>query len=257
MTHVDVRYERHESTVKIVLDRPPLNILDLPTIGALHAAIDQAATIADALHAVVITSDLAKAFSAGVAVQDHERDQVAAMLEAFHGALVALDALPAVTLAAVRGHCLGGGMELASACDLVLASDDARFGQPEIKLGCFPPFAAARYPARIGPGATADLLLTGRTVDASEAKALGFIDRLVASEDFDNELEALLAELRAQSVPVLQITKRAIRAGRGLDAPAALAETERLYLDELTCLHDMEEGVRAFFDKRPPRWRHG
>ena len=115
-----------------------------------------------------------RAFSAGVAVQDHTPDRVGPMLDSLHGTIRRLRDLNAVTLAAVHGHCLGGGMELAMACDMVIASDDARFAQPEIELGCFPPVASALFPSRIGAGLTLDLALTGRILTSEEAESLGW-----------------------------------------------------------------------------------
>jgi cyclohexa-1,5-dienecarbonyl-CoA hydratase len=178
------------------------------------------------------------------------------MLARFHGALMKLHQLDAVTVAAVDGHCLGGGMELAAVCDLVLASERSRFGQPEIRLGCYPPLAAALYPSLLGPALTADLLLTGRTLDCAEAERLGFVARRVADDGFEPALETLVAELLEKSGAVLRLTKKAIRAGRGNRFQKALGECEHVYLQELAATSDMEEGVRAFLEKRPPTWRH-
>ncbi len=251
-----VRIERSAGArvATIVLDRPPLNILDLETIERLDAAL---ASLADPdLQLVLVRGAGARAFSAGVAVQDHTADRIAAMLAGLHGAVRRLDALPAVTIAAIHGHCLGGGMELALACDLVLAADDARFGQPEIELGCFPPVAAALYPRRLGAARTLELLLTGRTLSAAEAEALGLVAWRCAAGDLDAGIARVTAELTAKSAVVMQLTKRAVRAGRDLGFPASLAETERIYLDELAGTADMEEGLAAFLAKRPPVWRH-
>ncbi|HXU45992.1 MAG TPA: enoyl-CoA hydratase-related protein, partial [Thermoanaerobaculia bacterium] len=167
--------------------------------------------------------------------------------------LIDLDAL---TIAVVSGHCLGGGMEVATACDLVLAADDARFGLPEIKLGCYPPVAAALYPQRLGLGRTLDLLLTGRNLDCEEAERLGLVHWRVPAADLDSKLAALLEPLLAGSCPVARLAKRAARAGRDLPFHAALDAAERLYLDELCRTEDMGEGIQAFLDKRPPVWKH-
>jgi cyclohexa-1,5-dienecarbonyl-CoA hydratase len=220
--------------------------------------LDEAlATLDDpALQPVFLRGAGPRAFSAGVAVQDHTPETIDRMLAGLHGAIRRLDALPAVTIAAVQGHCLGGGMELALACDLVLATDDARFGQPEIELGCFPPVAAALYPRRIGAGRTLELLLTGRTLSASEAEALGLVTWRVAEGGLDLGLARVTAELTAKSAAVTRLVKRAVRAGRDHGFPASLAETERLYLGDLARTEDMEEGLAAFLAKRPPVWRH-
>jgi cyclohexa-1,5-dienecarbonyl-CoA hydratase len=245
--------DRDGRTATITIDRPPLNILDIPTIQRLGEAIAELDTDKD-LQLVVIRGAGDRAFSAGVAVQDHTPELVGPMLEGLHGAIRKLRDLSAVTVAAVKGHCLGGGMELALACDLVIATEDARFGQPEIELGCYPPVAAALYPSLIGPGRTLDLLLTGRTLTCEEAERMGLIARRVSS--LDEGIEKLSSEILAKSAAVVRLTKKAVRAGRDRGFSEALAESERLYLDELCPTADMAEGVAAFLEKRRPVWKH-
>jgi cyclohexa-1,5-dienecarbonyl-CoA hydratase len=242
--------DRDGRTATITLNRPPLNILDIPTIARLGEAVSEL----EGLQLVVVRGAGGRAFSAGVAVQDHTPDLVGPMLESLHGAIRKLRDLSAVTVAAVQGHCLGGGMELALACDLVIATEDARFGQPEIELGCYPPVAAALYPALIGPGRTLDLLLTGRTLTCEEAERMGLVARRVPS--LDEGLAKLSAEILAKSAAVVRLTKKAVRAGRDRGFTEALAESERLYLDELCPTADMAEGIAAFLEKRRPVWKH-
>jgi len=237
----------------LVLDRPPLNILDLETIARLDEALS---SLDPDLQLLFLRGAGPRGFSAGVAVQDHTPDRIARALAGLHGAIRRLDALPAVTVAAVHGHCLGGGMELALACDLVLATDDARFGQPEIDLGCFPPVAAALYPKLLGASRTLELLLTGRTMTCAEAESLGLVTWRVAEGGLDLGIARVIADLTAKSAAVTRLAKRAVRAGRDRSVPEALAETERLYLDDLVRSEDMHEGLAAFLEKRPPAWRH-
>ncbi|HEV7503610.1 MAG TPA: enoyl-CoA hydratase/isomerase family protein [Thermoanaerobaculia bacterium] len=242
-------------TATITLNRPPLNILDIPTIALLGETVAGLAADPD-LQIVVVRGTGDRAFSAGVAVQDHTPDKVVAMLETLHAAIRRLRDLDAITVAAVHGHCLGGGMELALACDLVIADDDARFGQPEIELGCFAPVAAVLLPPRLGAGRTLDLLLTGRTLDSEEAERLGLITRRVPMASLDATVAALVAGITARSGPVTRLTKKAVRAGRDLPFSEALTESERIYKEELLPLEDLEEGVAAFLEKRRPVWRH-
>ena len=253
MAGVSLEVEGRTATLR--LDRPPLNILDLTTLEELRDAVERVAS-QEELQVLIVTGRGDRAFSAGVAVEDHTPDKITKMLELFHGALVAILELEAVTIAAVDGHCLGGGLELAAACDLVVATERSRFGQPEIKLGCYPPFAAALYPERIGPGPTLDLLVTGRTVEAEEARRLGLVHRLAAAGELESAVAELTDAILAHSGPVVRITKRAVRAGTGLRFPEALRESERLYLEELAQTADMREGIEAFLAKREPRWRH-
>lgn len=243
-----------DGRVRLTLDRPPLNILDLATLGELRRRLDELA--ADPPRVLVIAAAGERSFSAGVAVQDHTREQIGPMLETFHGALAVLRRLPSVSIAAVHGLCLGGGLELAAACDLIVAADGARFGQPEIELACFPPYAAALYPRWLGPQRAADLLLTGRRLSAAEAERWGLIARRVPDGELDAAVDRLADELAAKSGAALAVTRRALAAGAAAPFEDALAATERLYLEDLAATDDMDEGVAAFLDKRPPRWRH-
>jgi cyclohexa-1,5-dienecarbonyl-CoA hydratase len=248
-----IQVERSERAATLTVDRPPLNILDLAALDALRDALTDLA--ADDTVQLLVVRGAGRAFSAGVAVQDHTPDRIEGMLESFHGGLRALRDFPAPTLAVVHGHCLGGGMELAAACDLRFAATTSRFGQPEIELGCYPPWAAAQYPELLGPGVTADLLLTGRVLDAAEARSLGFVDRLVEPEALDAAVAEFRAQVTSKSRPVTRLAIAAIRARRDRPFAAALAESERIYTRELARTHDMKEGLAAFLAKRPPEWK--
>lgn len=242
----------------LTVDRPPLNILDLATLDELGAALEELAALPrnEAPRVLLVRGGGERAFSAGVAVEDHTPERIGPMLERFHGALRSLRALPTVSVAVVRGHCLGGGMELAAACDLVVAGEGARFGQPEVDLGCYPPYAAALYPALLGERRTLDLLLTGRTLDAAEAERIGFASRVVPDGELDDAASELAAGLAAKSGAVTRLIRRAVRAGDGHRFERALAECERIYLEDLAATDDMREGIDAFLEKRSPDWRH-
>lgn len=239
----------------LTLDRPPLNILDLEMLGALDEALGTLERESD-LVAVFLRGAGERAFSAGVSIEDHTAERIPAMLSGLHGAIRRLRTLPALSVAAVHGHCLGGGMELALSCDLVIAEAGAVFGQPEIDLACFPPVAAALYPQRIGPARTLDLLTTGRRLTAAEAESWGLVSRVVPSGGLAEAMAALTAEWSGKSAPVVRLTKRAVSIGRDQPFDDALEATENLYLADLRSLEDMAEGVAAFLAKRPPVWRH-
>lgn len=250
---VTVLLERDGRAATLTLDRPPLNILDLATIAELAGHME---SLKESPPQVLWLRARGKAFSAGVAVEDHTEDKVGEMLSGLHGAILDLMSLPSICVAVVDGHCLGGGMELAAACDMVLATEGSTFGQPEIHLGCFPPVAAALYPARFGSGRTFELLLTGRTFDAEEAERLGFVTWRVARDELEAQVDELNERLLSTSAAVTPLLKRAVRIGGALPAAGALAESERIYLEELTETEDMNEGVAAFLEKRPPTWKH-
>jgi cyclohexa-1,5-dienecarbonyl-CoA hydratase len=246
-----VRFEDKDGARWITLDRPPVNVLDVAAIEALAAALAPLTDRRD-LKAVVLRSAIPRTFSAGVDVRDHTRERVTTMLAAFHGVFRQLDALAQATIAAVDGTCLGGGCELAAFCDVTLATPRSVFGQPEIDVGCFPPVASVVLP-RIAPRAAAELILTGAPIGAGEAARVGLISRVV--EDLDAETRRLVRLLAGKSAAVLALTRRALRdGGRGPFADA-LTRVERLYVDALVPTEDMEEGVRAFMEKRPPKWK--
>ena len=160
-----------------------------------------------------------------------------------------------VSVAAVRGLALGGGMELALCCDIVVATEDAQFGQPEIRVGSFPPIAAALLPGLVGRHHAADIVLTGRRISALEALALGLVSRLATPSEFNSELLRVVAQLGENSGPVMKQAVRALRGARASGFSDALATTEKIYLNDLLPLDDAREGVEAFLEKRKPRWQ--
>lgn len=251
---MSVRLERDARLARLIVDRPPLNILDLATLEELEAQVE--ALAADPPQLVVVRGAGERAFSAGVAVEDHTGERIAPTLAAFHGAIRKLRRLPSITLAVVTGHCLGGGMELALACDLVLAAETARFGQPEIKLGCFPPVAAALYPYKLGRARTLELLLTGRALTCEEADELGLVTWRVEPAALEAKLDEVAGTLLSQSAAASALTKRAAGGPTDEEFERALAEAERIYLEELASTDDMNEGIAAFLEKRPPTWKH-
>jgi len=225
---------------RIILSRPPLNILDLAHLDELVRCVMDAQ---DAAILVLQAGEGCRCFSAGNAIQDHVPDRAPEMLMRFHRAIRALLESPAVTVADVRGDALGGGCELVTACDLVYATPESRFGQPEIKVGCYPPAAAALLPRRVGWTRAMEMITTGRLLDADEAVEFGLVTRVSASG-----ADEALATLLEQSPAVLRLAKRAMRS-------ADFDEAERIYRDELLRLPDCTEGVLAFLEKRPPRWQ--
>ncbi len=238
-------------TVWITLDRPPLNILDTTMMRALDGAIEQALPHSDFL---VFQGAGQKGFSAGAEVADHVPERVGEMLQAFHAVFRRLARADCITIAAVHGHCLGGGMELATLCDYMVATESAKFGQPEIKLGCFPPIAMVTFPPLIGLRAALDLILSGRIISAQEARELGVVSRLVGDSKLSEVIAALLEELRGLSPAVLRLAKRTIWKLHLDDFERQLSEVERIYLSQLMQTHDAREGIRAFLEKRAPAW---
>ena len=247
-----VRLEVASGVATITLDRPPLNILTTQMIGDLGAALDTAAARGP-LNAVVLRA-MGKAFCAGVDVADHTHERVDAMIRGFGRLFTQLRAFPAPTVAVVQGAALGGGMELALGCDLVLAGASARFGQPEIALGVFPPIAAALLPTLLGSQRAARLILMGETITAEEAARLGLATFVVADDELPARLDQILSRFHTLSAAALGLAKRALLTGADLGVTRALEPIEDLYLTELMATADADEGLRAFMEKRPPVW---
>jgi cyclohexa-1,5-dienecarbonyl-CoA hydratase len=252
---LSIKIEKKERVVRITMDRAPLNVLNIPLLRELDAALTACA--ADTLIDVIVIEGAGqRAFSAGVDIRDHTREQVPEMLDVVHGVVRKLLAIPQVTVALVRGVCLGGGCELASSCDFALASEDSSFATPEIHVGCYPPVALARFSSLIGYHRAAEMILTGRTFAAQEALAIGLINRMLPRDQLEAGLESLLEELLGKSGAVLRITVKGLRELSFKGFTDALKRSEELYCNELLNTNDVEEGIRAFLEKRKPQWMH-
>lgn len=240
---------------RINFARPPLNIFNTAMLKEIGSALGECAR--RDLVAIVFASDPScRAFSAGVAVEEHVEGLVYQMLDSFHNVFRMLEQLAKPTVALVDAAALGGGCELVAACDIVIASDRAKFGQPEIKLGVFPPVAAVLLPLVIGERAARELILTGDIIDAVEAGRLGLCNHVVPVAHLEQKLAEVLAKLRELSGVSLEFARRAMDVGRGRTLDATLTELENIYLHELMKSADANEGIRAFMEKRKPAWRN-
>jgi len=242
-----VRFSSDANAYRITLDDPPLHILDVAMLAELRDALGR---VANDRHALIIDATGDKAFSAGASVQDHLGDRVVTMLANFHDCFRALARLDLVTVAFVRGPALGGGCELAMACDFVLASDRARFALPEITLGVFPPVAAYQMSRQVPPRIGLEAMLTGDPIDAR------FVTNAIfAHDEFDARAEEWMQRLYRQSASSLRFAKKAFRIAQAEDFDERLARVERLYLEELMKTGDATEGLVAFIEKRNAVWR--
>jgi cyclohexa-1,5-dienecarbonyl-CoA hydratase len=250
-----VLVERRERVILLTLDRPPLNILDIHLLRELDGILASCGQ-ESAVDVVVLRGAGHRAFSAGVDIRDHSREQVPEMLGVVHGVIRKLFGLPQVTVALVQGVCLGGGCELASSCDFLLAAEGSSFATPEIRVGCYPPVALARFSSLIGYHRAAEMIFTGRRYSAHEALAIGLINRVFPEDQLENGLESLLQELLGKSGAVLRITVKGLRALSLNHFFDALKRSEELYCHELLQTEDVQEGVEAFLAKRKPHWMH-
>jgi len=244
-----------EGLATVTMNRPPLNILHNPMMEEFNRLLES--VVADESHAAVVIRAVGKAFSAGVDVGDHAADKVREMIRLFHGIFRKLASTDSLTIAAVQGAALGGGCELACFCDIVLASDKAKFGQPEVQVGVFPPVAACALPPLIGIKKAIELTTLGTTIDAAEAWRLGLVNHVFAAEEFDMRVNGFLAGIKKLSRPVVRLAKKATTMMAREQMLSHLERAESLYLNELMNLADAHEGIAAFVAKRAPQWRHG
>ncbi|HUO84819.1 MAG TPA: enoyl-CoA hydratase/isomerase family protein [Thermoanaerobaculia bacterium] len=248
-----IEFEKSETLYRVTLNDPPLNILDIEMLEELREALRQ---VENDRPLLLITAAGEKAFSAGASVQDHIGERVRTMLGSFHDCFRILHRLDVVTVAAVRGVALGGGCELALAADFILCSDRAKFGQPEIHLGVFPPVAAWQLSRQLPSRKGLELFLAGDPIDARTAEGLGLVNAVFPIDGFDRGVEEWLGRLLRHSASSLRLAKKAFRIASADDFEEKLAATERFYLDELMTTSDAAEGLNAFLEKRKPIWSH-
>lgn len=254
MNHYEfLRLTAEGGVLTLTLSRPPLNVLNIAMLREMDAALDALAGDAS-LKALVVRAE-GKMFSAGVDVADHTADKVGEMIPLFDRVCAKMADFPAPTLAVVHGHALGGGFEVVLSCDMVLASDTALLGQPEIKLATIAPIATLLLPRLAGSKLAAELLLTGETMGAPDAARLGLINRAVPSDQLAALADEWTGRLAKLSAAALRLGKRALAISRTSPDGDGLAAIERLYLDELMSTEDAHEGLSAFMEKRAPVWR--
>jgi cyclohexa-1,5-dienecarbonyl-CoA hydratase len=245
--------ETRAPVAHITLSNPPLNIIDIKMMEELASTLTEIESRPEI--SMVIFCGAGKSFSAGVDVAAHTPDKVASMLEKFHHVIRSLIATRKVIIAAVHGHCLGGGAELAMICDLVYTTEDAQWSFPEIQLGCFPPVAVTALSALVGQKRASDLILTGRTITGIDAATIGLASGSVARDRLEQTVDEAVKKLSALSPAALAITKKAIYAWDSVHFDKGLARAEKIYLDELMQTEDAHEGIRAFMEKRQPKWK--
>ena len=250
-----IKFGINDRVARVTFSRPPVNIFNIAMMREINDALNRCSQQRELVAVVFDASPDCRAFSAGVAVEEHGEELIFQMLDTFHAIFRTLEQIARPAIAVVDGAALGGGCELVMACDMAIASERARFGQPEIKLGVYPPVAAVLLPHVIGDKRARELILTGELIDAAEAARLGLVNYVVPADQLEEKTSEVLSRFRNLSATALELTKRAIDLGRGRSLDAALKQVEDMYLHELMKTQDATEGINAFIEKRKPVWR--
>jgi cyclohexa-1,5-dienecarbonyl-CoA hydratase len=249
-----IQFEISNYIARLTMSHAPHNVLTVPMMKEMAEAIEGLNGRTD-VKAILLQSSQ-QAFSAGISLEDSRPDRVFQTLEAFTRVFQAMVDISKPVVVVVNGPAIGAGSELVGFADVVLATPKAKFAQPEVKLGVFPPFAAVMLPQLIGPKKTYELILTGEALSAEEALRFGFVNKVVPESELNKHVESLLDRIAEFSGPVLEVTKRVISNSMGRPLKEAMKTSQNLYLNELMNLEDVQEGLRAVIEKRKPVWKN-
>jgi cyclohexa-1,5-dienecarbonyl-CoA hydratase len=253
MEYKEILSETKDGVCRVTLNKPPLNIIGLAMMEEMLDAVSTAG--ANPSVRVLLFLANGKAFSAGMDILDHSPERAPLMMDAFNRLFCAIERLDCATVAAVDGAALGGGCEVVMACDMVIASERAKFGQPEVKLGFFPPLAAVLLPGRIGSARAFEMMLGGEPMPAAQAREAGLCNRVVPVEGFGAEAAKFAGEIARHSGAVIRLCKKSARAARGRPFGEAIETARAIFVDELMKTADTLEGLAAYEGKRAPVWR--
>jgi len=254
MAYGNIIFERTDGAAWITINRPPHNILDIATMKDINNALAEVERDNES-KAVIIRGAGNRAFSAGVDVKDHLPEKMEEMVKEFENIFHWLIKVGRPTIAAVDGMCLGGGCEVALFCDMVIATEKAQFGQPEIKLAVFPGLAVAALPRIIPRKKAFEMIITGDSVDAREAERMGLVNKVVPEDKLDEEVRALLRRLTDKSLVALKLTRYALYSSYDLEFHKALGWVNDIYRGILMSTEDANEGLKSFLEKRKPVWK--
>jgi len=256
MSHLQfINHDTAEGVATLTFDRPKHNVLNIDMMNELNDQLDELA-VDGSLKCLVLAAEGAS-WCAGVEVADHKPEMVDDMIATFNGIFERIHRMPVPTIAAVQGACLGGGMEVAMACDIIIASPKAVFGQPEIKLGFFPPYAAIRLPQLVGPARAVEVCTTGRRYSAEESQRMGLVAHLSGEENFQETVDGIVGEIKYCSPLIVRLNKKAVNDHLGMNFKQALSGVSDLFLNTLMKTEDTLEGIASFEEKRRPAWKNG
>ncbi|MCB2198398.1 enoyl-CoA hydratase/isomerase family protein [bacterium] len=256
MSHTgEVQTNCNGGRLTITISHPPNNLLNEPLIQSISQALEQA-RCQDEIKLIRIRSGVPGVFSRGFDYEERTEGKIGPLIVAFGHLLTIMNEVTGIVLCEVDGACLGGSLELATFCDMVLTSDKSTFGHPEVHHGIFPPVAAALYPHLMGRNRTIELLATGRELSAAEAFEYGLVNRVIPRDMFSHEVEKVCDLIESNSALTLRLTKKAIESALYEKVLVAMRTTENIYLNELLPSHDAREGIQAVLDGRSPRWKN-
>jgi len=250
--YVKVRLDA--SVARMTLNRPEHNLLNEPMLREMADAIDLIGQKEEIK--LIVLDSACKVFCGGIEVGEYTSQRVFQMLDAFHSAFAGILETAKPVVCVVNGPAIGGGAELAAFGDMVIATPKARFAQPEISIGVFPPLASTILPYLVGPKKALELVLTGEPVTAERALEMGLVNRLVAEADLEKTVKDIVARIAGHSGPVLTMAKKAILSGMGLSLKDGLKQSMNIFLNELYRLEDSQEGLHALVEKRKPNWKN-
>ena len=239
---------------RITMNHAPYNVLTVPMMTELAEAIESLNGRGD-IKCILLDSSQ-KMFSAGISLEDSRPERVFQTLDAFTRVFTAISEISKPLIVVINGQAIGAGSELVAFGDMIIATPNARFSQPEVKMGTFPPFAAIMLPQLIGPKKTYELILTGQSMSAEEGMQFGLINKVVPEADLAKVVNEVLGRIGEISSPVLEMTKKVIGSTLGLPFAEAMRRSHNIYLNQLMDLEDAQEGLRAVIEKRKPVWKN-
>ncbi len=254
MGYQHIKAEIKDGLGTITLNRPPVNVLNIAMMEEINEVLK--AWQEDKDLKVLLFNAEGKCFSAGVDVGEHMGDMAPKMIKVFHGMFRLMNGFEIPTVASIYSSCLGGGCELAIFCDMVVAAENTKLGQPEVQVGVFPPIAAQLMPRIIGRKAAMELILSGKVIGPQEALQIGLVNKVVSNDKLADETADFVKPYLGLSAEVLRRTKKAIISGLRDDFEESLKVIEDIYLNELMVSADAQEGLKSFLEKRKPVWRN-
>ncbi|HTC65563.1 MAG TPA: enoyl-CoA hydratase/isomerase family protein [Candidatus Acidoferrum sp.] len=249
-----VKFKLEGSVARLTLNRPEHNLLNEEMLRELSDGVGAAGDREDVK--LIVLDSACKVFCGGIDIGEYTSQRVFQMLDAFHAAFAGMLEVGKPVICVVNGPAIGGGAELAAFGDFVIATPRARFAQPEISIGVFPPLASTILPFLVGPKVALELVLTGEPVTAERALELGLINRLVPETQLQAAVSDLIQRITSHSGPVLTMAKKAILGGMGMSLKDGLKHSMNIFLNELYRLEDSQEGLRALVEKRKPNWKN-